>query len=944
MAFRRPARRPLAGASLLGTVLTLTVASLGAGLAAPLAAQNTTTASRIGVHPVPPREVRAEHRRGSIVVDGLLNEDAWSGVDAATGLIQTDPHEGQPGLPTEVRFVYDDEALYIGARMFDPLGVRGVETSLARRDHQESGDQVAIVLDPFHDHLSRVRFQVNPSGVKGDMLGPGGTNLDPAWDPVWEVATSIDSLGWTAEMRIPFSQLRYPRDSVQTWGVQVLRYTQRLNESEMFAWWTKQEAGGPNRFHHLTGLRITARPSRLEVLPYTVARSRHLAVSDRRDPFNKDGVQDIRGGADLKYLLTSNLTLDATFNPDFGQVEADPAQVNLTAYENFFPEKRPFFVEGSGIFGFGGFNCHFCSNVSSMSLFYSRRVGRAPQGFVSRPHVYEDTPENATILGAGKLTGRTAKGWTVGVLDAVTRREFATALDSQWVQRAPDDSVLRPYRFGQQVEPLTNYFVGRVKKDIRQGNLVLGGIATSTVRRLDDPFLASRLARHAESVGSDWEWWLRGRRYRLMGSVALSNVEADSAALLRLQRSSARYFQRPDRDQGSGGRFLDRYLPGATAMAGHGGIVRLAKEEGSWLWEAQTHWRSPGFETNDIAFLTRADYVWQNANLLKVWTKPTRWYRDIALIGGAQQQFNFDGDRTDRQYHAYAGGTAPNYWSVSGFVIRHPGTLDDRLTRGGPVVRGYGWHYAQASVTTDTRKSLWLSTNPSYAWAENGVTDWAADLGVTWRPSSRITLNVNPAFNHDHTQNQYVLAADDPTATAFYGRRYVFATIVQNTASMSSRLNVTFSPNLTLELYAQPFVASGRHYDFKEFAAPREERRLAFGVDTGTITVTGSGFDKTWTIDPDGPASSAAPLITFSNRSQAQNFGLPLDFNYRSLIGNTVLRWEYRPGSTLFLVWSHNRSDLAPVGNLLLDRDRRALFGAQPNNVFLVKLNYWLAL
>ena len=921
---------------LLGGLATLAAGDAGAQTPA------TAAGSRAGIHAVPPRSLQAQRASGTIVVDGRLTEPEWSSVEPATDFTQSLPNEGQAAtLRTEVRFTYDDEALYIGARMFDPMGARGVKTALMRRDRTTEGesDMLTIVFDPFHDHLSRVLFELNPSAVRGDAYGPGGSNTDYSWDPVWELSTSIDSLGWVAEARIPFSQLRYPREEVQTWGVQVVRFAHRLNERSHYAFWTRQESGGPARFNHLEGLRITSRPAKLELLPYMAGRSRHLG-DEPGNPYAKDGVQDVRVGADLKYLLTSNLTLDATFNPDFGQVEADPAVVNLTQYENSFPERRPFFISGSGIFSFGGFNCFFCSNVSSLSMFYSRRVGRAPQGFVAQDHYYQDAPENATILGAGKITGRTSNGWTIGVLDAVTRRERALALDS-----VDDGGAMVPREFREEVEPLSNYFVGRVKKDVKPGRLVVGGIATSTVRSTDNATLEARLPKHSESVGADVDWWLRGRRYRLMASGALTNVAGDERAILRLQRSSARYLHRPDRQSSGDGEsfFSDALDSSATRLTGYGTQLRLSKEEGSWLWEAHLNTRSPGFENNDIALLTRTDYVYHNANVFKRWTTPTKWYRGAGIITGAQQQFNFDGDLTDRQFHAWGELEFHNNYYNNVYFIRRPSTFDDRLTRGGPVVRKSGNWNVSYYGQTDQRKTLSFSSNPNYGWSEAGTTGWYVNLYATYRPSARLTLTAGPDYGKSASPYQYVYSLEDESVAGFFGRRYIFGELDQRTVSMSTRANVTFTPNVTLEMVATPFVASGRISKFQEFDETRQEKRSVYGVDRGDISETGSGWDRTWTIDPDGSAGPANSF-SFSNDDIANTIGFPAEFNTRSLIGNAVLRWEYRPGSTFYAVWSHNRSSFVPFGGLNMRREREGLFGAQPKNVFLVKFNYWLAL
>ncbi|HEV3051330.1 MAG TPA: DUF5916 domain-containing protein, partial [Longimicrobium sp.] len=517
----------------------------------------------------------------------------------ATDFRQQQPNEGQPATQrTEVRFAYDDGALYVGARMYDSLGAAGVSRQLTRRDAEVESDWIQLVFDTYHDHAGRTVLQVNPSGVKYDA-GQASPSADPSWDPVWEVETNVDSLGWTAEMRIPWSQLRFSSGVEQTWGVQIWRYVQRLNEMSMWSFWGKQEAGGPPRFGHLSGMRIERRPRGLEIMPYALARASYITPSEPGSPFQDEQEYDTRIGADIRALVGSSLTLSATINPDFGQVEQDPAVVNLSAFESFFSEKRPFFVEGSGILSFGGLSCFTCSNVSGMSLFYSRRIGRAPQGPLPDGYDYSYAPANARLLAAAKLTGRTNGGWQIGALEAVTAREVGRVrqLDGTGEELT--------------VEPFTNYLMGRVKRTTAGGSRTWGLMATSVIRRFgdDDDAVREYLPAHAEAVGADWSLFWQNQTYRLMGNVALSNVSGDSLAIRRLQRSSARYFQRPDRTPGGNGLFSDAYDPALGALRGYSGYSRLAKQSGSLLWETAVNVRSPGFEVNDMAFQQQADFV-----------------------------------------------------------------------------------------------------------------------------------------------------------------------------------------------------------------------------------------------------------------------------------------------------------------------------------------------
>jgi hypothetical protein len=871
------------------------------------------------IHPAPPPEVGAVRLPGSIALDGKLDEAVWRTAPVATGFRQSQPDEGQPATQrTEVRFAYDHDALYVGARMFDDQGASGVRTRLVRRDADTESDYLELIFDTYHDHLGRTFFVVNPSGVRRDAYAAGGSGEDGSWDPVWEVRTTIDSLGWTAEIRVPFSQLRYPTAPVQTWGLQIWRQVNRLNELSQWSFWRRNEVGGAPRFGHLTGLEISRPPERGEILPYLVGRSALAPVPDANDPFAERHRLDGRLGADARAYLSSNLTLTGTVNPDFGQVEVDPAVVNLSAFETFFEERRPFFVEGSGLFGFGGLSCFFCSNVSSLSMFYSRRIGRQPQAadLAYADGEYADLPENTAILAAAKLTGRTPSGWSLGLLDAATRRERAT------VQLA-DGS-----RADVSVEPFTNYFVGRVAKDLRGGLSVVRGMATSVIRHFDDPRMAGLLSRHAESVGLSTDTWFGARDWRLMLQVAGTQVAGDSAAVLRLQRSSARYFQRPDRGHGGNGLFSDAYDPSLTALRGWGLYGRFARESGDWLGEVSTNIRSPGFENNDIAFLTRADYVWMSGNVARQFTRPNRVFRSGFFIAGGQQQYNFDGDLTDRQVQLFASVEALNYWEFFAFWIHRFNVLDDRQTRGGPVVGRPGMNFLQAGVSTDGRKALVLSSNPNGGCSLEGACFFAVDLGVTWRPASNISFTLAPSYAYDESRAQYVQGVDDPTAGAFYGRRYVFADLTQRTISMDTRVAVTFTPSLSFELYVQPFIASAAYARYKEFAAPRELTKVVYGEDVGTITPDPADPAR-FLVDPDGAGPAAA-------------FGIDdPSFTLRSLRGNAVVRWEYLPGSTLFFVWTLDREDVLAAGRLDLARDVRGVFRGPLRSIFLVKLNYW---
>lgn len=854
---------------------------------------------------------------GSVTVDGRLDEPIWLSAPAITEMRQRRPVEGvAASLRTDIRIVYDDEAIYIGARMFDDQPER-IVGRLARRDADTGSDLILIQFDPYHNHNGDASFSLNPKGQRWD-----GGNGDESWDPVWQGKATVDSLGWTAEMRIPFSQLRFRPGATGPWGLQIERYINRLNETDVWSYWQLNESGGPSRWGHLSGITNPSKlPGRLELLPYAVTMAKLNDRADALDPFANKREGTLRVGADIKYQVTPTLTLSATINPDFGQAEVDPAVVNLSAFETFFNEKREFFIEGRDKFQFGSLWCFTCSNTSSLSMLFTRRIGRSPQasGLAFDRGEHADVPEATTILGAAKLTGRTSAGWNIGILNAVTAREQADV-------RAGTTNLR------QEVEPATNYFVSRVSRDLQNGNLRVGAIATSVLRGFDDPALADRLNRHSEGFGLDTEYWWANRSYHLIAQAAFTNISGEPAAILRAQTSSARYFQRPDREHGSNGLFTDRFDPTLTSMRGYGGYVRLARESGDFRWESSLNVRSPGFENNDIAALSRVDYIWMHGNINRRWTKPGKYYRSAGITFGGQQQYNYDGDINARQIHAVGWIEAPFYWEVGSWSSYRPSVLDERRTRGGPVVALASEKNVEAWLYSDRRKQVYFNLSPWLYTTGEGGRNRGLNVGLTWQPASNVAITLGPSYSAADSKAQYVTAVDDATAQLFYGKRYVFADVDQRTVSMDTRLNVTFTPAMSLQLFAQPFISSNDFSAWKEYARPRVVDKLVYGRDIGTVSERLDAGGRTIVIDPD--ADGPANPFEFRDR----------DFTLRSLRGNAVFRWEYVPGSTLFVVWTQDRASEEATGDFDFGRDRRALFSSPARHVLLMKVNYWLPL
>lgn len=833
----------------------------------------------------------ASRLTGTIHIDGSLNEPQWRTAQPVTKFTQLDPQEGKPATElTEIRFLYDDDALYIGAMMYDRQPVRG---RLGRRDMSMSAsDWLTVILDTSHDHRTAVGFEVNPLGVRRDQTRtPSGE--DDSWEPVWEVQANIVDSGWVAEMRIPFSQLRFTGKSNLEWGLQIERQIARNQEFANWAFTPRDQAGGIPRFGHLVGLTNLASGRKLEIMPYVVARSENI---DRAgNPFRDNHEMDGDAGLDLKYRVTSNMTLDATLNPDFGQVEVDPAVINLTAFETFFPEKRPFFVEGSELFNFG--------TDGTNSVFYSRRIGRSPT--LAPPYDEVDVPDATRIIGAAKVTGRTAGGWATGVLDAVTQRESARFRTPEGVDGT---SV---------AEPLTNYFAGRLRREARAGQTAVGTFL-GAVNRVDlNGVLASVLRRSAYTGGVDFSHDWGQRTWSMQGFVAASNVRGDRAAITATQRLPYHYFQRPDADHLD----LDTL---ATSLTGFAGSVNLSKQVGrSWFWNGGFNTISPDYEISDLGFQRRADRADLQFGGTYSQRTPGKLLRRWQLSGTSLVEHNYDWQMISNRLFINGFAQLLNYWSGNfNVTLSGPHTLDDRLTRGGPAADRPGSISVNTFVSSDPRKAIVVNFgNFTQAGPGSGSSlQFFGELAIKPRPN--IELSFGPGVSFDKSEAQFLGRVTDPAATETYGARYVFASVDQTTISMDTRINYTFTPGLSLQVFAQPFVATGDFGPAKEFAKPRTFDFLIYGQDIGVI--------ENGRIYPTGTGGAVSFPVPQPN------------FNVGSLRGNAVLRWEWRPGSTMYLAWQQTRSDFAPIGDFEFRRDFDNVFGARPDNIFLVKLSYWL--
>jgi hypothetical protein len=781
------------------------------------------------------------------------------------------PTEGKPPrFKTEAKIAYDESNLYIYVRAFDPHP-DSIKRLLERRDTFTSSDMIWIFVDSYNDKRTGYEFGVNAAGVKMDQAIYDDGNEDGAWDAVWDVATRIDSLGWTAEFKIPLSQMRYSRNRAHTFGIMIDRDVYRYNERYIWPLLRQSKPGFVSQFGSLHGVDDLEAPRKLEAMPYVVTKNASKII---RNSYSQKS--NIAVGGDLKYRLAPNLTLDATINPDFGQVESDPAVLNLSAYESFFDERRPFFVAGRGLFRLD-VNCS-AVNCNGENLFYSRRIGRTPQ----LAGIYGDTVplEPITILGAGKLIGRYAKGTTIGVLDAVTQREAS-----------PGDTTY---------DPATNYAVMRATQDFRKGNSTIGAMVTAVNRRLDQwssPYLASS----AYAAALDFRHRILNNRYEISGSFDQSRVQGSEDVILNLQRSGVHNYQRPDADLP-----LD---PNRTVLSGDAEELKFGKIAGqNLMFESAWQRRSPGFEINDIGFLRRADQVSWNTWAGFFDRRPHLFYTRFQLNNNWWQYWTADGLPQERAYNTNVHITFKNNWGwhQGGTIGQLGKTYDDRAARGGPAVRQDRYIAPWLSINGDDRKSIvpYFSTN--YFRGDGGRSSSinlspGFDYKVLGRFSSSFSFN----WSHNITDNQFYGFFNDAL-----GDHYTFAHLNQHTTSVTARLNYTFTPEMSLQTYLQPFVSKGTFSNVRQLSAdPRADEYDARYAPF---------LDPAVTADPGG-------------------------FNFKQLSSNVVYRWEYKPGSTLFVVWNQGRQGFLPrEGGETFQGDVRDLFGLHPANTFLVKVSYWL--
>jgi hypothetical protein len=828
-------------------------------------------------------------------IDGGLTDACWQ-TDGywAGNYRQFMPKEGAiPSQKTEIKILYDDENVYVAIRAYDDEPEK-IDRRIGRRD-DFSGDIVGVCFDSYYDHRTGFEFDLTAAGSKLDLVLLNDS-WDTNWNAVWHGKVGMEDSAWTAEMQIPLSQLRYGKKEEHVWGLHAWRWINRNQEENQWNLMPRDNPGFLYSIGELHGIRRISKSRKIELLPYTVGKL-ETYQKEEGNPYASGLDKILTLGLDGKVGISSDFTMDFTINPDFGQVEADPSVLNLTAFEVFLEEKRPFFLEGKNIFDF---------DFGEDLLFYSRRIGHNP---IHSPDLddgeYADNVENTTILGALKLTGKTQKGLSIGIMESLTAKEKVEITDSDGEKRK------------EVVEPLTNYLIGRVQKDINKSNTIIGGMFTATNRKLDQPYL-DYLNRNALTGGLDFRTHWKNKTFYLDVETVFSHITGSEAAMEEMQYSSARYYQRPDADYLS----VDSTC---TSLSGHGGSIEIGKgANGKWRYSADLNWRSPGLELNDVGYLLVSDIISQGLSLAYVENEPKGIFRAYTLSADLSNNWNFGGQFINTSYGLSANSTFGNKWRFSGSVMHQGNALETRLLRGGPAVWLKGFWHNRYSISTDNSKKMAFRLGYHFHIFEDGIST-TNDItpGLTYRMTDALELSADLEYSLRTDNLQYVDNIDCNNE-----ERFIFGTLDRKTMGLTVRLDYAISPDLTIQYYGNPYISTGIYKDMKRITNPKAKDydQLYHVFDDGEIH-----FDENenhYHVDEDG------------NGEIDYEIDNP-DFNYHQFRSNLVARWEYKPGSTLFLVWTHGRSEYEEMTESSVSHGFNRLFDIPSQNVFLIKFSYW---
>lgn len=825
------------------------------------------------------------------LIDGNLSDSIWSSVDWGSDFIEVDPDENTPpSVQTKFKILYDQKHLYIALKALDPEPAT-ITNRLSRRDGFV-GDRINVLIDSYHDLRTGFLFTVTAAGVRGDeFITDNGNTVDESWNPIWSTKALIDDEGWSAEMKIPLSQLRFSNSPEQVWGLNVTRNYFRENQ---FSAWNRipvDAAGWVSEAGKLKGLKNIKPQKQIEIQPFVVTKlDRYEAESG--NPYADGNDFTLNAGLDAKIGITNDLTLDVTINPDFGQVEADPAAINLDGFEIFNRDQRPFFVENKNIFDY-----RFADNRNN--LFFSRRIGRSPQVSPETPDgAFVDQPQNTTILGAAKFSGKTKNGWSIGVLESMTSKEFTEISTNGEISESL-------------AEPFTNYLVGRIQKDFNAKNTFFGGMFTATNRALTPE--VSELRKAAYSGGLDFKHQWKDRAYFLDANIVMSHVLGSKEAIKQTQENLTHLFNRIDASHLE----VD---PNRTSLTGTGGLFAIGKVGGKHInYETGFKWVSPELELNDIGFLRSADEMIQFFNMSYRTIKPIGIFRDFNLRFRQFTAFDFEGNYNRIQYQLNGSASFTNNWGVDFGAAHKPRIFSNSILRGGPRWRFSKENFQFFFVGTDQRKKFNGVIGMIHSQAEEdnfSLIKFESELN--YQPTNALNISVAPEYSLSKSKTQYVTQPNEST-------QYVLGSIDNQTLSASVRVDYTINPNLSIQYYGQPFISRGRYKDFKyvtNAVADRLHDRFQ-NYNTAQISMN----NDVYAIDENFDGT-----IDYS-------FDNP-DFSFVQFNSNLVLRWEYIPGSELFLVWSQGVTANVSVMDDLFEGFESGILDQRPQNIFLLKATY----